>query len=50
MLDPNNFEAGWMQLVSLRLIETNIGYTSTALGLRAACKESWRLTHVQRAE
>jgi nicotinamidase-related amidase len=37
-LDPANPEGGWMRFTLLRLIETNIGYTSTAPELIRACQ------------
>jgi nicotinamidase-related amidase len=35
-LDPNNPEGGWMRFVMLRLIETNIGYTTLSAELISA--------------
>lgn len=36
-IDPSNPEGGWMRYVTLRLIESNIGYTSTAADFIDAC-------------
>lgn len=41
-VDAESAEAGWMRFVLLRLIESNLGYTSTAAAWGAACGELGR--------
>lgn len=36
-LDASNPEGGWMRFAVLRLIETNVGYTSTSQAFVQAC-------------
>ncbi len=37
-LDATNPEGGWMRFVTLRLIETNLGYTTTTAEFLSACE------------